>query len=75
MIILRTQVSSKKEEKKPEKPSEKDGKDAKKPDSKSNKSDTIFNSGADASKKDERKHGRMLTFLIKVLQAINFCDC
>ncbi|KAI7814079.1 SAFB-like transcription modulator [Triplophysa rosa] len=54
----KAQVSSKKEEKKPDKPSEKDSKDAKKPDSKSNKSDAIFNSGADSSKKDEKKHGR-----------------
>uniref|UniRef100_A0A9J8B5J6 SAFB-like, transcription modulator n=1 Tax=Cyprinus carpio carpio TaxID=630221 RepID=A0A9J8B5J6_CYPCA len=52
----KTPVSSKKEEKKS---SEKDCKDVKKQDSKTNKSDApSSNSGADAAKKDDKKHGR-----------------
>uniref|UniRef100_A0A8C1AKM1 SAFB-like, transcription modulator n=1 Tax=Cyprinus carpio carpio TaxID=630221 RepID=A0A8C1AKM1_CYPCA len=57
----KTPVSSKKEEKKS---SEKDCKDVKKQDSKTNKSDApSSNSGADAAKKDDKKHGRMLRIL------------
>lgn len=59
-IFNRTPVSSKKEEKKS---SEKDCKDVKKQDSKTNKSDVpSSSSGADAAKKDDKKHGRMLRF-------------
>uniref|UniRef100_A0A8C2KC76 SAFB-like, transcription modulator n=1 Tax=Cyprinus carpio TaxID=7962 RepID=A0A8C2KC76_CYPCA len=55
----KTPVSSKKEEKKSEKTSEKDSKDIKKQDSKTNKSDVpSSSSGADAAKKDDKKHGR-----------------
>uniref|UniRef100_A0A672NMU9 SAFB-like transcription modulator n=1 Tax=Sinocyclocheilus grahami TaxID=75366 RepID=A0A672NMU9_SINGR len=53
----KTPVSSKKEEKKSDKPSEKDSKDIKKQDSKTNKSESS-SSGADAAKKDDKKHGR-----------------
>uniref|UniRef100_A0A673GT88 SAFB-like transcription modulator n=1 Tax=Sinocyclocheilus rhinocerous TaxID=307959 RepID=A0A673GT88_9TELE len=52
----KTPVSSKKEEKKSDKPSEKDSKDIKKQDSKTNKSESS-SSGADAAKKDDKKHG------------------
>uniref|UniRef100_A0A9J8BPV0 SAFB-like, transcription modulator n=1 Tax=Cyprinus carpio carpio TaxID=630221 RepID=A0A9J8BPV0_CYPCA len=59
--LIQTPVSSKKEEKKS---SEKDCKDVKKQDSKTNKSDApSSNSGADAAKKDDKKHGRMLRIL------------
>ncbi|NP_998498.2 SAFB-like transcription modulator [Danio rerio] len=54
----KTPVSSKKEEKKSDKPFEKDSKDIKKQDSKSNKSDAPSNSGPEAAKKDDKKHGR-----------------
>ncbi|XP_016318969.1 SAFB-like transcription modulator isoform X2 [Sinocyclocheilus anshuiensis] len=55
----KTPVLSKKEEKKSDKSSEKDCKDVKKQDYKTNKSDApSSNSGADAAKKDDKKHGR-----------------
>ncbi len=62
-ISNRIQVPSKKEEKKQDKPSEKDSKDVKEQDSKTNKSDApSSNSGANAAKKDDKRHGRMLRF-------------
>uniref|UniRef100_A0A671NQZ6 SAFB-like transcription modulator n=1 Tax=Sinocyclocheilus anshuiensis TaxID=1608454 RepID=A0A671NQZ6_9TELE len=55
----KTSILSKKEEKKSDKSSEKDCKDVKKQDYKTNKSDApSSNSGADAAKKDDKKHGR-----------------
>uniref|UniRef100_A0A672NPH6 SAFB-like transcription modulator n=1 Tax=Sinocyclocheilus grahami TaxID=75366 RepID=A0A672NPH6_SINGR len=69
----KTPVSSKKEEKKSDKPSEKDSKDIKKQDSKTNKSESS-SSGADAAKKDDKKHGRMLRFdCIHLLRKFKKC--
>uniref|UniRef100_A0A673GTT0 SAFB-like transcription modulator n=1 Tax=Sinocyclocheilus rhinocerous TaxID=307959 RepID=A0A673GTT0_9TELE len=72
-VFNRTPVSSKKEEKKSDKPSEKDSKDIKKQDSKTNKSESS-SSGADAAKKDDKKHGRMLRFdCIHLLRKFKKC--
>lgn len=70
--LYRTQVSSKKEEKKP---AEKDGKEsAKKQESKIAKSDTPSSSSASDPKKDEKKHGRKFTSFHLLLESL-VCVC